>query len=317
MKNLTKKITSGLFSFTVASSMLVGAFAVSPNSAQAECTSGSLPGSLQGYILATNIKGPIYISSESWNQDLATPHHNQTDSPVDFYVNYDRNTNLWSGRGWHEELGWINFDHDIAGKKAIVESVASNPSKWGNWDGLIRLNRVQYSTQVGRFVGMGDGSDYTGGGGEKDIMVGMGDLDFSNVSFNPNSVCNESVSLFLNDTPTLYRSVCSDSFVPRIKWTSENVESNCQTAEGFWNNPASPRLNENTAGEPASRGLDGGNEFQQKVFRLKCKGLQSGADVYGAAVMRCGPIPVCDPADTDCVDIPTIDELIKPTYTEV
>lgn len=280
--------------------LLLSSFLTTPHNAHAQCVGGSLPGSLGGYILATNISGPIYISSEVWNQEHPT-------SPIDFYVNYDRNTNLWSGRGWHEELGWINFDHDVANHKAIVDSVKTNPSLWGNWDGVIDLSQVHYSNQVARFIGVGTGSSYTGGGNEKDIMVGLGDLDFSNVSFNPNNPCGEFINLFLNDTPTLYRTTCPIA-TPTIKWTSQNVE-NCYPAEGYWNQPTQRRLENNRHGEKALQGItDSGDSFQEKVFRLKCTGKSSKADVYGAAVMRCGPLPE---------NVIPLNEFIKPTYREV
>lgn len=261
------------------------------------CNASSTPGNLYGYISSNIISTPIYLSTETWNDDPLG--NGNTASTVDFYVNFDRTTSLWSGRAWNETVGWIEFDIGSLEKKAYVEDALANLDAWGYWDGMIDLSNVEYSTNAGGFNGIGISSDLTGDGSDlDDVYVGLGELEFSNVSY-IESPCGENINLFLNGTPVLYNATCPIS-APTIKWTSENVSS-CVTDTGPWGTPTGARATQNTTGETASAGLSAEGS---QIFRLKCVGDISGASVYGTAIMSCG-------AGQD----PT-DGLIVPNFTE-
>ncbi len=263
------------------------------------CDPNETPGNLLGYALTENL-GPIYMSTESWNQAYPS---NQT--TVSFYVVYDKQTGLWSGRGWNETVGWVDFSYDVVGKQARFEQPGeaydNGSDEWGNWPGVIELGitqeldgelitPVQYSNNTGGFIGLGLDASLTGGGTNPsdDEYVGAGVVDFSNVQF-VNSDCREYVNLFLNDISVLHSTVCPIN-APRIKWTSEGV-SNCQTVEGLWNNPGT-RANQNVSGETATGTINDTNT--PVLFSIKCVGQQSGADVYGRAIASCGSEPVVE-----------------------
>lgn len=262
------------------------------------CDPNETPGNLLGFALTDNLDR-IYMSTESWN--LANPSDVTT---VDFYVDYDRQTGLWSGRGWNEIVGWVDFGYDIIEKEARFEAPGdaydSGSDEWGNWSGVIALDEnmeingtsirpVRYSAQTGSFNGLGIDAQLTGGENDpdEDDYVGAGIVDFSNVSF-VESDCDEYVDMFLNDVPVLHSSTCPLA-APTIKWTSQNV-ANCTTAEGLWASSGSKVSQYTSSNEKASGPITDVNS--PVIFRLRCIGQQSGAEVYGVAVASCGDVSV-------------------------
>mgnify|MGYP000194205804 FL=1 len=271
------------------------------NSVTAESCAADSSGNLFGVITSDKIPEPIYVSLDTWNADPLGLGNSL--SNTDFNVNYDRNLGLWSGRGWNESVGWIDFDTFSIKKQARVEDVVVNPAAWGYWDGIIDLKGVSYSTQVGTFTGSGESYDYTGDPFDplEDVYVGLGQLSFSGLTYVV-SGCIESVNLYLNDTPSLYRTNCPIG-IPTIKWTSENV-SNCTTDVGPWKTTGIKAI-ENIVGEPALAGLSSGSQ----ILKLKCTGIDSNKPVYGTAIMSCGAV-----TNADVITAPTIK---APGYIEV
>jgi|AntAceMinimDraft_6_1070360.scaffolds.fasta_scaffold04620_5 hypothetical protein len=301
-KTLTKTLYTGLIISLAFSFWLVEV----PRLVDAQtCDPNETPGTLLGYALTENL-GPIYLSTESWNQANASEPTN-----VSFFVDYDKQNGLWSGRGWNETVGWVDFSYDTIGKKARFEEPGKSHDNgnddWGNWpgvidlgitqqiqsgDGNILITPVKYSPNTGGFNGLGLDSSLTGGGDNPvdDDYVGAGIVDFSNVQF-VKSDCQEYVDLFLDDVSILHNDVCPLP-APLIKWNSQGV-SNCQTVDGLWSNPGG-RANKNLLdNESASASITDVNS--PVLFRLKCIGQQSGADVFGVAVASCGEKAVDDP----------------------
>lgn len=281
MKKISSLITIGVFGIIGA----VPAVGIAPQIADAQmCNPGDTTGNLSGYAMTETI-GAIYMSTESWNADPLGIGHAQTS--VNFSVSFDRQINRWNGRGWNPHVGWVDFGQTnpnlIVPQNAQMESVAANPSDWGEWNSFINLSGVNYVTDPGIFVGYGTNGDYTilGGTGTIDDVVGTGYIDFSNVSLLLNSNCNESVDVLLNGVNVLYRPQCPIT-APVIQWTSNDV-TNCVATQGLWSGTKS------TAGsEGASGPITESNT--PVVFRLSCTGIGSGAVVYGDAYASCGDI---------------------------
>ncbi len=252
--------------------------------AYAACTASSTSGNLAGHAVTDNL-GNIYMSTEAWN--AAFPSDTTT---IKFSVEFDRETGYFSGRGWNEDAGWVNFSYDITGREALFEVPPTDPEDWGNWNGLIDLSNVTYSTSSGSFVGLGSNAEYTGGDDDDDDLIGAGDIDFSTVTFkDADDLCPESVNLFLNNRTILQQTSC-DISAPTIAWTTEGITTGtCEIVEGLWGSGQSSGdsiTDNNTTGETASGAITTANS--PVSFRIKCTGDTSGDDVYGTAIAKCG-----------------------------
>ena len=309
MKNVVKKTHSLLLvAILVAASLAV--FSPTTKQVSAACDPGETSGNLYGYA-DTEAIGPIYLSTETWNDDpLGTGHEATTEI---FSVTYNRSINRWDGRGWSPYIGWVDFGEtnpiNSTSQQAEFESVGNNPELWGDWDAIIDLSPVSYTTDPGGFTGLATNGDYTiGGAGEsEDDLVGAGWIDFSGVTLETTTGgCDEAVNLILDGANILYRETCPIS-APEIQWTSVDV-SNCETDVGLWNSPGS-RATQNTSGETAGGDITESNT--PVVFRLKCVGDGSGNDVYGTAIASCGS----DCTNDDCID-PT-SGIVIPQFKEV
>ena len=295
-----------IYSITITFALIATSLVIAPASeVYAQCVPGETPGNLYGYAMTDEI-GAIYMSTETWNDDPLSEGHATTSE--EFFVSYDRQLDLWSGRGWNPHVGWVDFGDinaaNITARTAEFESIKNNPAAWGNWDPLVDLSPVVYETDPGGFEGFATNGDYTigGGDGSNDDYVGAGNIDFSNVGLQVvPSTCDEAVNVLLNGVNILYNESCSIS-APTIQWTSVDV-SNCQTSAGLW---SSPGLRGTTGSETASGSITTGNT--PLVFRLKCIGDGSGADVFGTAIASCGTGPdIIDP--TTGIVIPEFKEV--------
>lgn len=259
------------------------------------CVPGETPGNIYGY-LTTETLGNIYLSTESWNDNEAAQ------TSVEFYVSYDRQLNRWSGRGWNELAGWVDFGQmnpdNTLNQTAEFANVKADrlagTFHYGNWNELITgLGNVRYDENAGQFLGTALNEKITINGGNTNIddLVGAGEIEFQNVEYQTEITgCDETVNLFLNGVSTLYKTTCPIA-APKITWTSEAV-IDCETDAGLWQNPGS-RNPENTIGETASGAITTANS--PELFRIRCMGEGSGSIVYGSAIASCGPIT--DPND--------------------
>ena len=245
-------------------------------------------GNLRGYVETENL-GRVYLSKESWDQDNPS-----RPAEVNFYVNYDPERNEWSGRGWNEAVGWVDFNYNQQEKKARFEAPGEEydrlhdhdpnndePVEWGNWSGVIDLSGVSYSVQDGTFAGEGVDVDTNTGEGDEDEPVGSGKWTFAQVSYTP-STCPERVNLLINLKSVYHKSTCpiADGELT-IQWTSENVEQ-CEAVAGPWTlGPVDP---ENTGTK-----VHNNAEISDKaIFTIRCKGTYSGVDITRSAVASCG-----------------------------
>ena len=319
MKISMKKVYSlGIVGALLFSSAFVMLFTNKPTDVYAQCTADSNIGNLYGYATTSNGIGNIYMSTDSWND----PIHGNPVSTVDFSVSYDRQTETWSGRGWNENVGWVDFGEinaaNIPARTAEFESVKANQAGWGFWNPTIYLENVSYVTDPGEFVGIGYNGDFTSeGDATVEEPVGAGLIDFSNVQI-IESPCNEYVDVTLNNVNVLYQSNCPIS-APTIRWaTTGVVQDSCEVDAGLWQGGiGASKPNNDYSGELATGGttsINSGNTPQ--VFRLKCERQSSpGNYVYGSAFASCGEIADCPPGET-CVIDPTTGVVI-PVFKEV
>ena len=268
-----------------------------------ECEGSS--GNLEGYI-ETEYLGKIYVSKASWDAD-----HPSNPADVDFYVSYDTERKIWSGRGWNEKAGWVNFDYDQQGRKARFvapgeeydrthDSDPNNdePVEWGNWQGVADLSEVRYSVQDGRFVGYAYDVDEHTGEGDEDEPVGSGDWNFEKVKLiKPN--CPEQLNLLINHKSHYHTSKCPiKAGELTIQWTSKGVHD-CKSTAGPWDLIARPA--ENTG-----RNVHNTADIDRRArFEMKCVGDYTGANVVKTAIASCGegepPCPDCKPCTgPDC-----------------
>lgn len=254
-------------------------------------------GNIRGYADSDNT-GPIYLSTESWNEE-----NQGNEITVQFSVEYDRQTNSWSGTGWNSSVGWINFGQ-IGPRTAIIEAAEESPAEWGNLDPIIDLSDVYYHTdaekspsgQVG-FAGLATNGNYTANGANQsnDNASGMGLINFENANLltepNPcDEYFNEYVDIYLNGVPSLYSPECPIS-APNIRWTTTDIVSGtCVPTDGDWQNKNTPRPGL-SGQERAASGVTDTNKYQ--LFRLTCQGV-SGNEITGKAIISCG--------EDDCVD---------------
>ncbi len=265
-------------------------------------------GNLYGYIQTEHL-GKIYLSTESWNHD-----HQDETTDVVFYTNYDRQLGVWSGRGWNEKIGWVDFSydqmHDIVRFEEPGEDYDNGvKDTWGNWRGEADLSDVVYAVANGEFHGEGiDRDDDTGGGDAADSPVGSGKWFFDHVQFQ-DSPCEQSVNLFIGGTPYYYQKECpvqKENMV--IQWTTENIESGtCQSVAGLWDSTSRPDQNTGTTVHANAQVTEDNSPV---LFKLRCTGKYSGTDIEGIAVAACGKNG--DPNDPENPFI----QLIKPILIE-
>ncbi len=311
-KNMKLKyIITTLF---VASALLFGNTV--PVFAQNGCASSNGELNLSGYLIASNFPGKIYLDKATW-EDVTSKTTNQ-----DFQVTFN-SQGFFNGKAWHEDengqgIGFIDFGYDPAERHAKVVSAedTNGQDDWGNWDGIINIStdKLNYNNQIGRFAGYGLSASYTGGDIEnqngKDVMVGLGILDFSNVKVSQNNNCSEFVGLFFLDgkgqnVSHKHYADCSNPQSEKLVWASKNVHS-CRTADGSWQNPGARTENSGRRGEPTAPFFGKSAEGATKVFSLKCIGDDTGREVAGYAVATCGNAKP-----------PVVSEFIKPTFKEV
>ncbi len=243
-------------------------------------------GNLYGYIDTENL-GPIYLSTESWNKLSG-----EASTSVSFYVNYDRQNGVWSGRGWNRQVGWVDFSYDQVNDIVRFQTPGENTAFWGGWNGEVDLSKVVYSAQNGSFRGDGYGAHNNTGGVSSDLeddYIGSGEWTFDGLVFQ-DPPCPQNVNLFLDGTSYLYKKDCNIS-APTIQWITEGVHD-CVSVEGLWENRTRSPKNIGT-------GIKANNDISESnapvLFKLSCIGNYSGSAVEGVAIASCGGIvPPCE-----------------------
>ncbi len=268
------------------------------------CSAGVTPGNVSGYIQTDNFDA-IYLSSDSWNEyhpDLPT---NET-----FFVTFDplaTGQGTWSGRGWSPYLGWVDFsgvnaDGDYLPGNIVFSELETDEGREqsGNMTPYADISDIRYETDGGLFVGSAFHGTETieNDDGTHDIVVGAGNLDFSTVILASAAPCQETVDVYLNNTPYLYEETCSIDDI-EIRWNAINA-TDCRTGAGLWTSPGSL----SDSGTQPSDSVTTTNTPQ--IFQVICTGEGSDAEITGSAVASCGATAV-DPTTG----------VVIPTYTEV
>lgn len=254
-------------------------------------------GNLYGYIDTDNL-GRIYLSTESWNDENVG-----NTTTTNFSVNYDRQMGIWSGRGWAAgtnatgAIGWVDFSYDQVNHKVRFVIPGNDYDNhilytWGNWNAIVDLSRVNYSSQNGSFQGLGSDSHQDTGGIFSDLEddpIGSSTWTFDHVQFQ-DPACPEHVNLFLNGTSYLHKNKC-DIEKTLIQWTTENV-TNCTATAGLWTlNTSRPTQNTGTSVH-ANASITEANT--PVIFKLTCTGLSDNQPVVGTAIASCGTLPPCE-----------------------
>mgnify|MGYP000206325536 CR=1 FL=1 len=259
-------------------------------------------GNLLGYILASNLPtdsdghgNKIYVSSFD---DIWT-------SGETYDVSYDRDTNLFSGRGYNRHIGFVDFDYGTS-DQAYAPDAANNSYGWGDFGAYIfGLDELSYSNNAEQFLLSGDedgngvidgsetgsgvyNSEYVSGQADGDAPVGLGQLDFSNVDIDTSGVfvpieCQEIVNLSVNGSPEAHINTCGGTV--DLTWSiSDQIESGSCVAvsnSAPWINPGS-RSNTNILGETSGAINDTVN------FIFECEGSVSGNTIRDTAKVTCG-----------------------------
>lgn len=283
MKHMMKKIA-----VVLSLSLIVGvSIPTFYSDAQVDCSTYTNQniGNLIGYALASNLPSDGNKIFMSYTDD-------DWEGGVEYGVKYDRSSGIFSGRAWNETLGWIDFDvlNDIDKADALSPD---GSFAWGGYEGTIEgLQTVVYSNNDGTFsAGEAVDAQYVSGQSQGDVQVGMGLLDFSNVTFDPNGnlipdQCKERVDVLVNGRSSTNIGACNQT--ASISWNSQQV-SNCQTAGNApWNNPGARATT--SSGENSGL-ITSGNSGS--LFRIQCTGNLSGDIVMGSAQVRCGAETVC------------------------
>lgn len=297
-----------LYTFALTAVLVFGIYSQIPQkqvAAQA-CAAGQTAGNLYGY-LETDEMGFIYLSTESWNDDLAGEGHEPTS--LTFSASYDRQTNRFNGRGWSPYAGWVDFGEintsNSANQIAEFESMKNNPGDWGNVTPEINLSSVNYQTDPGGFNGSAFHGNETSPG-DNGNLYGAGNIDFSNVSI-IQPACTQYVSLTLNGASDIYRSSCPVSGTIQINWASENV-ADCFVDSNNWsaaNNSSLPDEYQNGNNYTFTGNVN--DSSPQDTVKIRCLG-SNGQTVTDSATVSCGST-VTPPAGTDGFVIPTYQEV--------
>jgi len=283
MKNMMKKIA-----VVLTLSLIVGVSVPTFQSdAQVDCSTYQNTGNLTGYIIATNLPEDgqnIYVNSLT---DPWEPDHGYSVS----YVTTENGGGYFTGRGWNETLGWIDFDY---GTDDEADALSPDGNfAWGGYTGTIEgLQTVVYSTNTGSFsAGEAKDTEYVSGQSQGDVQVGMGLLDFSNVSrantpSDADGPCAETIDVLVNGRSSANIGACGQTAT--VSWNSKNV-SNCQTAGNApWNSPGS----RGTSSSGENSGLiTSGNSGS--FFRIQCEGDNTNDIIVGSAQVRCGVDDTC------------------------
>lgn len=259
------------------------------NNQEATCQGDS--GNLYGYITTDNV-GPIYVDSASYESATGS-------SVGDFYVNYDKQDKIWSGKGWNDNVGWVDFSYDQMNHLArFVDpgeesdtGCAENGTcdKWGGWNGQADLSGIQYLAQNGVLVG--DAEEYQNNtGGEsseaEDDYIGSGVWHFDHVGFK-DPACPEEVHLFINEKRSWYSPKCpADLNNAVMQWTSQNVHD-CKSTKtaGFWD--LKDRDAENTSQNVTVNGTIT-EDNSPVIFEIECIGDLTGSTVNSYVTASCG-----------------------------
>jgi hypothetical protein len=176
-------------------------------------TEADITNTVQGYAWASNIGWVSLNNCDDVNDE-------DTCGPISYGVNYDPDSNSWSGTGWNDNIGWINFGVAGPGPGQWAKAVIGGQQGSGGWDGWISLDRVQLpSDEPGTFF-----TDFGWNGenddADADADMGIGWMDYSWAQYvTPDEDCvyNPS-SLRLEASPS------SDEapFTSQISWWSED-----------------------------------------------------------------------------------------------
>jgi hypothetical protein len=306
-----KKTLKKIYSIALGLLLVLGIYSQIPKNpdqvqAQAPCVGGQTAGNLYGY-LETDEMGYIYLSTESWNDDLAGEGHDPT-SEV-FSVGFDRQTNRFSGRGWSPYAGWLDFETNSTDQIAEFESMRpenDTNNTWGNLTPVIDVSNISYQTDPGGFVGTAFHGNETGDD-DNGTLYGAGNINFSNLSI-IDPACTQFVSLTLNGASDIYRSSCPVGGTIQINWASENV-NNCFIASDNWSATINTLLpNEYQSGNNYTyigSAVNNSNP-QSNPIKITCTG-SNGQNVSDTARISCG----------STVEPPITGGIVVPTYQEV
>lgn len=265
-------------------------------------------GNLFGYIIASELP-----SDDQQNYIWMNSEDDPWDGGPSYGVTYDRNTGIFSGRGWNEGLRvWVDFDMGSSDEAQVLDA-EGNPIggfQWGYWDGEIKgLDNLIYSNNQGGLVPQGtqnadidgDGNtdftytwpydaQYVSGDSQDDVIVGMGELSFDEVVFGTSSIpneCQEYVDVLANGRSSLHMNECGQEV--ELTWNTQNIApGSCETV-----NNGAPWSSQGARPEVELSGENAGpitEDNSPVYFTLECTGAISGNQVRGLAQVSCGEV---------------------------
>jgi hypothetical protein len=297
MKTLTKKTSlfvSGLAFVAVLGVSILPALTAN-GQAPVNCSEYSNQGigTLSGYITASNLpsdgdQNKIWVNSDD-------PEEPWTTGPS-YGVTYNSSTSTFSGRGWNEGLRvWVDFDYPSNTDQARVLDANGTPVGgflWGDWDGnILGLNGLSLINNTGTsgFTGANPyDAQYVSGQASGDVLVGLGELSFDNVTFNTQVIppeCLEYVDVLANGASAVSLPACGTGV--GLVWNSSNVDAgSCYYVSNGapWPNPGSAAASSNMV--PLQSGpITTTNS--PAYFRITCVGSVTGNEITGTATVSC------------------------------
>lgn len=301
MKPLSSIITSALVLFTS-----IGVI-IPTTTFAADCAdyyTSSSTGALDGYLTASNLpssENKIYL-------DSLTGPAPSNGSP--YAVSYNTATGAFTGKAYLQSMdAFLDFDYGTTDQARLMDLAGTyfGGFRTGSWEGeVLGLNNMTYNGTSGVFQTQGthnvdadgDGTtdftyslpydkQYVSGSSSGDVLVGLGDINFSNATLNSTTTvvpteCQETIDLLVNGSNTASVGVCGQQHA-ELTWVSNNV-TGCTTDQGPWISPGS-RANQNLTPENSQ------TITQNEIFSLKCSGVYSSNTVYGMAQATCSTAP--------------------------
>lgn len=288
-KNKKKIVTLGIFLSLVTTTLLQHHVVGAQGFETQDCTgfTNQTGGTLSGYIVATNLpqsgdQEKIWVNSENdiW------------DGGPQYAVSYNPSTQTFSGRGWNETLRvWVDFSYGSNDQARVFDTTNSpiGGFTWGGWNGIIQgLTGLQYNATTNTFDGPNPyDSQYVSGQSNGDVLIGLGELLFDNVTMTTTAIpseCLETVNVTANGVSSLNLPNCSSTAT--IAWNASNVNPGTCTAvnnSAPWPNPGSIIPNNGSVQSGTFSIL---NPTVQ--FRVQCVGTHTGNNVIGIATVNCG-----------------------------
>jgi len=177
-------------------------------------------------ILAADPIPSYNVSGYAWSENIGLISFNSsnTGASIDYGVNADAETGIFSGYAWSESIGWITFNqadlsgcpsgtceakldlntYEAFGWARAYRAIVQEGESLGDWDGWIKLDGVNYGVTLNTSVGPPyefEGWAYGGDDSDETATIGWISFNCSNTGVCGTSDYKVLTGVSLNKSP--------------------------------------------------------------------------------------------------------------------